>query len=76
MFRIGTCGWAYGAWKSILYPQDAAREEMLSLYVQSFQTVEINNTFYRLPEEETVRRWREKAPAGFLFALGGRHNRS
>ncbi len=42
---------------------------MLSLYVQSFQTVEINNTFYRLPEEETVRRWREKAPDGFLFAV-------
>ena len=69
MIRIGTSGWMYDDWRDLLYPEDASREEWLGIYAESFDTVEVNNTFYQLPDAETVEAWKHRAPAGFLFAV-------
>ncbi len=66
--HIGTSGWHYAHWKGPFYPQGIASADMFSYYAQRFRTVELNNTFYRLPEEVTLRAWRAAAPQGFVFA--------
>jgi uncharacterized protein YecE (DUF72 family) len=68
---IGTSGWHYGHWVGRFYPADARSRDFLGLYARVFRTVEINNTFYALPEPESVRAWRESTPPGFLFAVKG-----
>ena len=68
-FSIGTSGFAYAEWKGIFYPQDLKDADMLPFYATRFPSVEINYTFRRLPEEQTVRRWAAQVPEGFLFAL-------
>lgn len=68
-FFIGTSGWAYDDWKGLFYPEDLSSDELLPFYAQNFGTVEINNTFYQLPEKEVVRAWRDKVPNDFLFAV-------
>lgn len=67
--RIGTSGWYYKHWKGRFYAADIAAIDMLSFYVQHFDTVEVNNTFYAMPSLETAHKWREKTPPGFLFAV-------
>lgn len=67
--RIGTSGWHYGHWAGPFYPPDLPKDKWLEYYAQRFDTVEINNTFYQLPREETFRNWRKQAPAGFLFTV-------
>jgi uncharacterized protein YecE (DUF72 family) len=67
--RIGCSGWQYKHWQGAFYPADCPQAEWLEFYASRFDTVEINNSFYRLPEAATVTRWRERAPAGFLFAF-------
>ncbi|HXG23450.1 MAG TPA: DUF72 domain-containing protein [Chthonomonadales bacterium] len=67
--RIGTSGWMYKDWRGIFYPQNLPTREWLSYYMQHFDTVEVNNTFYHLPLSQTFDRWREIAPAGFLYAV-------
>lgn len=69
MIHVGTSGWIYGHWEGIFYPEDLSQGEYLPFYADSFSTVEINNTFYRLPEAGTVENWEERAPEGFLFAV-------
>jgi uncharacterized protein YecE (DUF72 family) len=69
VIRIGCSGWQYKHWKGDFYPADLRQHEWFAHYARTFDTVEINNSFYRLPEAETFRRWRERAPAGFLFAV-------
>jgi len=69
MILIGTSGWMYDHWKGILYREDASREELLPAYAASFHTVEINNTFYQLPDAGTIEEWRHRTPAGFVFAV-------
>ncbi|MDE3155992.1 MAG: DUF72 domain-containing protein [Acidobacteriota bacterium] len=66
--RVGTSGWHYAHWVGPFYPEETRPSQMLAWYVRSFDTVEINNTFYQLPAAPTVRRWREEAPEGFVFA--------
>jgi uncharacterized protein YecE (DUF72 family) len=66
---IGTSGWHYDHWKGPFYPQDIQSDDMLAFYVQHFQTVEINNTFYQLPNKETFDDWRESTPNEFRFAV-------
>lgn len=66
--RIGTSGYAYAHWRGVLYPPSLPRSRWLSHYAESFDSVEINGTFYGLPDREVVRRWREEVPPGFLFA--------
>jgi uncharacterized protein YecE (DUF72 family) len=67
--RIGTSGWHYRHWKPVFYPADLAVRAFLGYYAARFDTVEINNSFYRLPERATLRAWRATVPAGFTFAV-------
>lgn len=66
--RIGTSGWSYDHWQGGVYPRDLPADERLSFYLQRFDSVEINNSFYSLPARETLREWRDTVPADFLFA--------
>ena len=59
----------YDDWRGPIYPTDAPKSQWFELYTERFDTVELNSTFYRLPEEETVDRWRRQAPAGFIYAV-------
>lgn len=67
--HIGTSGWNYKHWKGEFYPQDVPQKKWLAYYVQHFETVEVNNTFYQLPEFNTFETWRDTVPTGFTFAL-------
>jgi len=67
--HIGASGWHYAHWKGPFYPDDLPDEAMLEFYAGKFSTVEINNTFYQMPRNETLARWREGAPASFIFAV-------
>lgn len=69
--RIGTSGWHYEHWRGVFYPPELPAGDRLRFYCGTFDTVEINNSFYRLPGEAAVRRWRETVPDGFLFAVKG-----
>ncbi len=66
--HIGTSGWSYTHWKGPFYPEDAADRELLGHYTEHFDTAEINNSFYRLPEPATLRSWRHAIPEGFVFS--------
>ncbi|HXG52794.1 MAG TPA: DUF72 domain-containing protein [candidate division Zixibacteria bacterium] len=68
-FRVGTSGWHYAHWRGIFYPEDLPPARWFSHYAREFDTVEINNTFYRLPEAATFEAWRRQAPPGFCYAL-------
>lgn len=67
--RIGTSGWHYEGWKNTFYPPHLPSDRWLEYYAKTFDTVEINNSFYRLPRPETMDAWRELAPPGFIFAV-------
>jgi uncharacterized protein YecE (DUF72 family) len=66
---VGTSGYAFKEWKGPFYPVDLPDEEMLRYYASKFPTVEINNTFYRLPRENVVLDWAAQVPPGFVFTL-------
>ncbi|PYN13338.1 MAG: DUF72 domain-containing protein [Candidatus Rokuibacteriota bacterium] len=68
-FHVGTSGYNYPEWKGTFYPKDLPASKMLPYYVERFTTVEINNTFYRMPSAKTVTGWGAAAPAGFTFVL-------
>ena len=68
--RIGCSGWNYQHWRNgVFYPPRCAARNWLRFYAEHFDTVEVNMTFYRLSKVETVRRWVEETPPGFLFAV-------
>ena len=67
--HIGTSGWHYDHWKGPFYPQGLSADEMLAFYVDRLASVEINNSFYQLPEEKALKQWRDAAPQGFVFAV-------
>jgi uncharacterized protein YecE (DUF72 family) len=67
--RIGCSGWVYRDWRGPFYPEKLPQREWLSYYAEHFDTVEINNTFYRLPSEGAVRGWVERTPKDFCFAV-------
>ncbi|KPK37234.1 MAG: hypothetical protein AMJ65_15070 [Phycisphaerae bacterium SG8_4] len=67
--RIGTSGWYYDHWKDVFYPAGLTKGKWFEHYAQNFDTVEINNTFYHLPKEQTLNRWHDIAPEGFLYAV-------
>ena len=67
--RIGCSGWNYPTWKGRFYPRDLSSSRWLAAYANAFDTVEVNNTFYRLPEASTFERWREETPPRFLMAV-------
>lgn len=66
---IGTSGWQYAHWRGTFYPQSLPSARWLDQYAAQFQVVEVNNTFYRLPEANVFRSWAERTPADFLFAV-------
>jgi len=68
---IGTSGWHYDHWRGLFYPGDMTAEGFLEYYAERFHTVEINNTFYRMPEKKTLTEWRDTTPRSFLFAVKG-----
>jgi uncharacterized protein YecE (DUF72 family) len=69
--RIGCSGWHYKHWLGVFYPERLPASKMLNFYVQHFDTVELNNTFYRLPGEHGLDVWRESTPPNFVFAVKG-----
>ncbi len=69
--HIGTSGWHYKHWCGPYYPEKLAASKMLACYYKDFDTVEINNSFYRLPDESTFAKWREDTPKDFCFAVKG-----
>jgi uncharacterized protein YecE (DUF72 family) len=67
--HIGTSGWHYKHWVADFYPPKFPPAKMLEWYAREFHTVEINNSFYRLPDEKTFRDWAARVPSDFLFAV-------
>ncbi|MFQ5694433.1 MAG: DUF72 domain-containing protein, partial [Terriglobia bacterium] len=67
--RVGTSGFAYKPWKGPFYPAKLPDKDMLGYYGRQLATVEINNTFYRMPTEKLLEKWAATVPAGFQFAL-------
>jgi uncharacterized protein YecE (DUF72 family) len=65
----GTSGFAFKEWKGPFYPDDLPDKEMLAYYATRFPTVEINNTFYRMPKESVLQDWAKKVPDGFSFSI-------
>lgn len=66
--RVGCSGWQYKHWRGNFYPADLPQKRWLEHYASQFDTVEINNTFYRLPEAATFAEWAGRAPRDFVFA--------
>jgi uncharacterized protein YecE (DUF72 family) len=65
----GTSGYSYKEWKGPFYPEKLPAGEMLHFYAARFRTVEINNTFYRMPDETVLSRWSEQVPDDFAFSV-------
>ena len=68
-YFIGTSGWHYDHWRSRFYPQPLAKSKWLQFYAGHFTTVELNNSFYRLPSEAAWTNWRNSSTPGFSFAV-------
>jgi len=65
----GTSGFAFPEWKGVFYPKELKAADFLPYYATRFPTVEINNTFYRLPKDSVLQHWAEQVPEGFSFAI-------
>lgn len=66
---VGTSGYAYKEWKGSFYPEDLPAKRMLHYYGEHFRSVEINNTFYRMPTAALLQTWAGEVPADFRFVL-------
>lgn len=66
--HVGCSGWQYKDWRGVVYPEKLPVRRWFEHYSTLFDTVEVNNTFYRLPPAETVEKWCEQAPEGFVYA--------
>jgi len=67
--RVGCSGWNYADWRGVLYPKGCPQRRWLERYAEELDTVEVNNTFYRLPSRDAVRGWVEQSPDDFVFAV-------
>jgi uncharacterized protein YecE (DUF72 family) len=67
--RIGTSGYSFPEWKGFFYPEKIAAKDMLRYYAERLPTVEVNNTFYRLPKESVLTDWAGEVPADFQFVI-------
>ena len=67
--RIGCSGWQYRHWRGSFYPPELSQTRWFAHYALHFDTVEINSTFYRLPEAATFEKWRDRAPLHFLYSV-------
>jgi uncharacterized protein YecE (DUF72 family) len=68
-YYVGCSGWHYEHWRGLYYPQELPRSKWLPFYAQQFDTVELNNSFYRVPSEKAFTVWRESTPENFIFAV-------
>ncbi len=68
-YYIGTSGWHYDDWRGRFYPEKLPRNKWLEFYAQRFPTVELNNSFYRLPSENALKGWYNSSPPDFTFAV-------
>ena len=66
---IGTSGWNYNHWRGIFYPEELSTKEWFDYYRKYFDTVEINNTFYNLPESSVFKNWKRQAPLDFIYVV-------
>jgi uncharacterized protein YecE (DUF72 family) len=66
---VGTSGYSYKEWKGPFYPKDLAAARFLQFYGEHFETVEINNTFYRMPTDKLIEGWASEVPETFTFAI-------
>ena len=69
--HIGTSGWHYKHWKGTFYPENIKEADQFAEYRKHFSTVEINNSFYKLPTLQTFKTWRKTTPSNFVFAVKG-----
>jgi uncharacterized protein YecE (DUF72 family) len=67
--HVGTSGWSYKEWKGSFYPADLAADDMLRYYATRLSSVEINNSFYRIPKEKVLLEWADQVPPDFRFVL-------
>ncbi len=67
--HLGTIGWSYNFWKGKFYPNKTASKDYLFYYATQFNTVEVDSTFYRNPNLQTVENWKQQTPDGFRFSL-------
>ena len=67
--HIGCSGWVYPHWREVFYPKGVPQRAWLAYYAEHFDTVEVNNTFYRLPKPAAVQGWAEHSPPEFTFAV-------
>ena len=65
---VGTSGWQYQSWRGRFYPKPLKQPEWLQYFAERFRTVEVNNTFYRLPERDVFEKWSERTPDDFVIA--------
>jgi uncharacterized protein YecE (DUF72 family) len=68
-YYIGTSGWVYPHWRDVFYPPKLPQSKWLEFYTRYFSTVELNNSFYRLPSEQVFSNWRATSPEGFRYAV-------
>jgi uncharacterized protein YecE (DUF72 family) len=66
--HIGTSGWHYKSWKGDFYPRDLDERQFLDYYSKRFDTTEINNSFYKVPSEYTLKDWKDRVHSGFVFS--------
>src|SRR4051812_13973053 len=66
---VGCSGWQYKDWRGVVYPERCPQRDWLPVYARRFSTVEVNATFYRLPNCDAVARWAEQVPPGFVFTV-------
>jgi uncharacterized protein YecE (DUF72 family) len=67
--RVGCSGWHYASWSGVYYDASLPKSKWLAAYAREFDTVELNNSFYRLPTAVQFRRWRASVPSDFLFSV-------
>ncbi|MDP9904137.1 DUF72 domain-containing protein [Arthrobacter bambusae] len=67
--HVGTSGWSYDHWDHVLYPAGTPSRNRLDCYVQQFETVELNASFYRWPRDSSFASWRRRLPEGFVFSV-------
>lgn len=68
---VGCSGWHYKDWKERFYPEGLPQKDWLSYYAETFSSVEINATFYKVPQEKTFQKWKAETPDDFRFTLKG-----
>ena len=69
ILHVGTSGYSYKEWKGSFYPEKLPAKDMLAYYASRLAAVELNNTFYRLPQKSMVENWKEQVPENFRFSI-------